>query len=487
MLKPALLSQRRSFPTFTVGQLSIIPLVNELNSRLTFTSCHILSTMRRSFVAFLVCWCLTNSVVAQRQRTRENRSTAITHVTVIDPKRASVKRDMSVIIRGGPVVAVPQSRFSEKERGVKTIDGRGKFLIPGLWDMHVHLGTDDFDKNQMLRLFITQGVTGIRIMSGEPQHHLWRKQIERGELLGPRMIIASRIIAGPASFASDAIKVKNSEEARAAVRMVAKEHPDFIKVHDGLSREAYFAIIDEAKKFRLTVAGHVPESITAAEASNAGQISIEHFTGLSEAETDTAKADALIPILKRNHTWLCPTLIMRRNYAVLDEHGLADDSRLRYVAASWKGSWLNMVRDANKTSPAEWSARRETVRREKLLVDRFQKAGVQILAGTDTSNPFVMPGFGLHDELAMLAESGLSVMEALRTATENPVEFLQQTKTFGSLKTGRIADMVLLDANPLENIHNTARISVVILRGRLFDRQALDTMLAEIEAAALKN
>ena len=439
--------------------------------------------MRRLFVSFLLICSFAESFVAQQPGTPADKAIAITHVTVIDPKSASVKSDMTVVIRGDRIVAVRRSRIIESIKGATTIDGAGKFLIPGLWDMHVHVGTGDFEKQQMLRLFITQGVTGIRLMNGRPRHHLWRQEIERGDLLGPRMVIASRTIAGPTSFASGA-KVNNAEEARTAARQAKTEDADFIKVHDGLSRESYFAILDEAKKLGLTVAGHVPESITAAEASTAGQKSIEHFTGLNEAANDSAKADALIPILKKNHTWLCPTLFMIRNYSVLDDPRLANDPHLRYLNQAWKGWWLDMTRDANKMPATEWAARREIVRKGKALFGRFQQEGVQILAGTDDSNPFVVPGFGLHDELAMLVESGLSPMQALRTATVNPAKFLGDGQTAGAIERGKAADLLILNADPLKDIHNTTNIHAVVLNGRLFDRRALTAILKEIEAAA---
>jgi imidazolonepropionase-like amidohydrolase len=443
--------------------------------------------MRRLFVSFFLICSLAASLVAQQPGTPADKAIAITHVTVINPKSASVKRDMTVVIRGDRIVAVRRSRIIETIKGATTIDAAGKVLIPGLWDMHVHIGTGDFEKQQMLRLLITQGVTGIRVMNGRPRHRLWRQEIERGDLLGPRMVIASRIIAGPTSFAGGAVKVNNAEEARAAARQAKNEDADFIKVHDGLSRESYFAIIDEAKKLAVTVAGHVPESITAAEAANAGQKSIEHFTGLNEAANDSAKADALIPILKKNHTWLCPTLIMIRNYSVLNDPSLANDPRLRYLNQAWKGWWLDMTRDASKMPATEWAARREIVRKGKALFGRFQQGGVQILAGTDDSNPFVVPGFGLHDELEMLVESGLSPMQALRAATINPARFFQKTATLGSVETGKLADFVLLNANPLEDIRNTTKIYAVVLNGRVLERKALDEIMSEIEAAARQN
>jgi imidazolonepropionase-like amidohydrolase len=321
-------------------------------------------------------------------------------------------------------------------------------------------------------------------MNGTPQHHLWRKDIESGALLGPRMVIGSRIIDGPNSFVSGAVKVNNVEEARAAVRTAKQEGADFVKVHDTLPRDAYFAVIDESKRLGLPIEGHVPASITAKEASDAGQKSIEHFTGLTEAETDTAKADTLIAIFKQNHTWNCPTLIMRNNYAVLDDRSLANDPRLRYVKPSWKKSWLNMTNGSGNVPAAEWAGRRETVRREKALVGRFQKAGVGILAGTDDISPYVMPGFSLHDEMAMLVESGLSPMQALQAATVNPAKFFNQLDSLGTVNKGKFADLVLLDGNPLEDIRNTMKISAVVVNGRFLNRQKLDNMLAEIEAAA---
>jgi imidazolonepropionase-like amidohydrolase len=178
---------------------------------------------------------------------------------------------------------------------------------------------------------------------------------------------------------------------------------------------------------------------------------------------------------------------MRKNYAVLDDRTLADDPRLRYLNESWKAYWQNLTNGARNIPANEWAARRETVRREEALVGRFQRAGIGILAGTDTSNPYVMPGFGLHDELAMLVESQLTPMQALQTATINPARFFKQTRSAGTIERGVIADLVLLDANPLDDIKNIDRIYTVIVQGRVVDRRALDTMLAEIETAARKN
>ncbi|MGH9968661.1 MAG: amidohydrolase family protein [Pyrinomonadaceae bacterium] len=444
----------------------------------------IIISMNKTLASLLLICHLSVFLYAQQKLASAPHTLAITHASVVDTSSGTVKRDMTVIIAGGRINAIGKSRRVKVARDAQVVNASGKFLIPGLWDMHVHIGNDDFDRIGSLPLFIANGVTGIRIMNGTPQHHLWRREIRNGSLLGPRMVIASRIIDGPNSFVAGAVSAANDNEARAAVRKAKLEGADFIKVHDALSREAYFAVIEEAKRLGLPVEGHVPAAITAREASEAGQKSVEHFTGLAEAETDTIKADALIATFKKNHTWNCPTLIMRNNYAVLDDRSLAGDPRLRYVKPSWKSSWLSMTNGASNVPAAEWAGRRETVRREKALVGRFQRAGIGILAGTDDISPYVIPGFSLHDELVMLVESGLSPSQALQAATLNPAKFFNQTGSLGSVGKRNLADLVLLDANPLENIHNTTRIHAVVVNGQLLDRRELDNILAEIEAEA---
>ncbi len=410
----------------------------------------------------------------------QNRSIVFNYVTIIDVKNGAAKSGMTVIVTGGRIAAIGKTGKVKIPDGAAVIDASRKFLLPGLWDMHAHFGTDDFDKNAHLRLFVINGVTGIRVMDGEPEYYAWRKAAESGDLLAPRMKVASRVIGfGDLSNISET-------RAREEVQKAKRDGADFIKVHDFVLRASYFALIDEAERLNLPVEGHVPATITAAEAAQAGQKSIEHFTGLDEAKTDAEKAGALAAVLKKYDTWLCPTIIMRSNYASLDNAAFATDWRLKYVKPSWKKRWLAMTKDADKTPVEEWTKRRETVRTEKALVGKMRRAGVGILAGTDTANPYVFPGFSLHDELALLVEAGLTPLQALQTATINPAKFFGMEKTLGTIEKGKLADLVLLDANPLENIANTKKINSVVLNGRLFDRNDLNKMLAEIETAASK-
>jgi imidazolonepropionase-like amidohydrolase len=441
--------------------------------------CIIEGILMRKIAALLLFICqLSLPLYAQQQVIAEQNVLAMTHVTVIDVTGAPAKPDMTVIISGNRIIEIGKTQNIRIPQDALKIDATGQFLIPGLWDMHVHIGDEDFDKMAYLRLFIVNGVTGIRIMEGAPEHHLWRREIEDGTLLAPRMVIASRIIG----------QTRISEaEACEEVRKAKQEGADFIKVHDNLPRESYFALIDEAKRLNLLVEGHTPTSITAEEASQVGQKSIEHLTGLDEAKSDLNKAQALFRIFKKNHTWQCPTLIMRHNYALLNDSRLANDPRLKYVEPSWRKQWLKMVQEAETWPADEAVKRKELIRLEDNLVGEMQRAGVGILAGTDDANPFCFPGFSLHDELALLVEAGLTPMEALQTATLNPAKFFSQLDSLGAIEKGKLADLVLLDANPLEDIHNTKKINAVIANGRLLDRKTLDEILSQIETLANTN
>jgi imidazolonepropionase-like amidohydrolase len=398
-----------------------------------------------------------------------------THVNVIDMTGAPLRKDMTVVIRGERIVALGKTGRTRVPRSAEVIDANGKFLIPGLWDMHAHLGTDEFDRKGHLALFIANGVTGIRIMDGDPVHHQWRQEVTTGALIGPRMVIASAIIGQSPIEVAD---------ARAAVLQAKREHADFVKVHEALSREAYFAIIDEARKQKLTVAGHVPLALTAVEVATAGQKSIEHFTGLDQAKSQENFALALAVVLRRYHTWLCPTLIMRLGYASLDDPQQTQSPRLKYVKPSWVRRWLRMSADAEKTAATEWERRRALVQQEKKFVGLMYKIRVGILAGTDDANPYCAPGFSLHDELALFVEAGLTPMQALQTATLNPARFLNRQRDLGTIARGKLADLVLLDANPLRDIRNTQRINAVVVNGQLINRPVLDRMLHEIETSA---
>lgn len=440
----------------------------------------------------------------------------ITHVTVIDTTGGPSQPDMTVVIAGDRISEVGKSGKVPVPKDARIVDATGKFLIPGLWDMHVHWYDADY-----LPLFTANGVTGIRMMWGSPLHHQWRAEIDKGTLVGPRLVIASTIIDGPKPIWPNSTAAGTVDEGREAVHKAKREGADFIKVYSLLPRDVFFAIADEAHRAGLPVDGHVPQSVSVSEAAGAGMRCVEHLTGvLTECSSKEAelrkpnpavmdfasdegraarrsanreavetyaakKAEAFFAKLVRNGTWQCPTLTVLRNIAFLDDPKITADQRLRYMPESIRKMWDPANDFRFKSRKAEDSeVSRLAYRKQLEVVGAMRRAGVGIVAGTDVLNPYCFPGFSLHDELELLVSAGLTPMEALQAATWNPARMLGREKELGSVAKGKLADLVLLDANPLESIGNTRRINAVVVNGRLYSRAELDTMLAAVESLA---
>jgi hypothetical protein len=338
------------------------------------------------------------------------------------------------------------------------------------------------------------------------------------------MAIAGSILDGPRPVWPGSTAIADEAEARQAVISTKQQGYDFVKVYSRLPREAYFAIAGEAKKLGIPFAGHVPTSVSVAEASDAGQKSIEHLTGLLPAcssreeevrkrqaaysnpplgqrppdpslirlltrltlETfNTPKANALFTRLKQNHTWQCPTFTVLRSGAFMNDPSFRNDPRLKYMPADLRRSWdpANDFRFRSRTAE-DFVLARSVYKKQIEIAGLMHRAGVEFIAGTDVLNPFCFPGFSLHDELAILVEAGLSPMEALQAATLNPARFLGKETELGTVARGKIADLVLLDANPLDDIRNTTKINSVVFNGRLLDRTALDQLLTQVHARA---
>jgi imidazolonepropionase-like amidohydrolase len=434
----------------------------------------------RTAAACLLCLALPTLLAAPPPPPQ--KPLAFTNVTIIDGTGAKPRLDQTVVITGDRITTLGPTRKLKPPAGAQTIDATGRFLIPGLWDMHVHVGSD---AKFYLPLFIANGVTGIRIMSGSPFHHQWRQEVLAGAAVGPRMVIGSAIIDGPNSYFPSHVKVASAEEARKAVRKARQEGAEFIKIHDLVPRDAYFALMDEARKHGLPVAGHVPGSLTPEEASKAGQATIEHLTRLDDLNLTGAgrkQAVALFMQFKKNHTWQCPTLVMTRNYSWLDDPAVSSDARVKYVRPGLRNSWQRMT--AAGLAVQERAARQQLFRKRQAMLNQMQHLGVGILAGTDLGNPYCFPGSSLSDELALLVEAGLKPIEALQAATRSPARFLGRDEELGTVQTGKRADLVLLDADPLADIRHTTKIQSVITNGRYYDRAALDRMLAVAEATA---
>jgi len=471
----------------------------------------------KKVLLFLLVWLLPVGLFAQQGNDKQ-KALVFTHVTVIDATGAPAKADMTVVVRGDRIEALGKTGILTVPQNARVVDATGKFIIPGLWDMHIH----PLNKKDYLALFIANGVTGVRVMRGEPVHHKWRQEISAGKLMGPRMVIASSFVDGPDPLLSISIIVSNEDEGRQVVRKVKREGADFVKVFNGIPRDAYFAIADEAEKQGIPFAGHVPYLVNAAEASDAGQQSIEHcyfvllacstegeeelkkklketletlvarpsslphmrahVKLLTDAIYNDKKAAALLARFVKNSTWVCPTLMLDHSLSFRDEQDLANDPRLKYMPLSIKDSWKNDVYVAWATGEGR-ADNKKLCEKHLAIVGAMRRAGVGLLAGTDTTGvAYCFPGFGLHDELALFVQAGLSPMQALQTATYNAAKCLGKLDSMGTIEQGKIADLVLLDANPLQDISNTRKIITVVVGGRVFDKTALQKMLIQVEA-----
>jgi imidazolonepropionase-like amidohydrolase len=446
---------------------------------------------------------------------------ALTHVTIVDTTGKPVPSDQTVVIENGHIAAMGPAARVKPPKDARVIDAHGKFLIPGLWDMHVHIAGLDADpawsKQVLLPQLLANGITGVRDMGGDLDVLLaWKREVESGALLGPHIVAAGPFLVGSGKKTAEQYPVANAEEARAAVRDLKKRGADFIKIISLPSKEVFFAVADEAKRQNIPFAGHLPFQVSAAEASNAGMRSIEHLLysafslSFSSREDDlrqhlvaaeqkgdsvaweqiaheadatysTEKATALFQTLKKNGTWVTPTL------ASLDitshpENWKADDLQLDFIPPALAKQWRDSFDDLQMKERAAWLARQAA--NDWKLTGELHRAGIPLLVGSDSLDPFVFTGESLHKELAELVSAGFTPSEALRAATRGAAQFLGRERDFGSVESGKTADLVLLDANPLENIENTRKINAVIRGGNYLDRAALDKLLAQAKAAA---
>jgi hypothetical protein len=402
-------------------------------------------------------------------------------------------------------------------RNVHIVNANGKYMVPGLWDMHVHSAfiSPAWDEKVIYSLYIANGVTGVRDMGGDPDVlESRRSRIESGELLGPHLMLAGPFLAAGKSD-RQTIAVNTPEEGREAVDTVKKRGLDFVKILS-VPRDSYFAIADEASKQKMPFVGHVPYSVSVSEAATAGQKSIEHLTGVllacssredqfrAQALTaltnrdyvafgklgpqiistyDQTRAGALFLKLAKSNTWQVPTLVWTQANSHIDNADLESDPRLKYVPASVRRQW-DPAKLREKTSPEELTGLKAEAARDLQLVKAMHTAGVLFMAGSDGPDPYVFPGFSLHDELEWLVQSGFTPLQALQSATFNPALFTSKMDKYGVVELGRTADLVLLDADPLEDIRNTRKIFGVILGGKYYSRRDLDAMLQQVEKIA---
>ena len=460
-------------------------------------------------------FCLLLTPVSSAQKKLATSPIVIAHATVINPGTSSVQANRTVVITGDHITSVFDSAKCQTPKNARVIDATGQYLIPGLWDMHVHSAFGDWfpgGRDIILPLFIANGVTGVRDMGGDaPVLFEWRKEIKEGKIVGPYMVVSGPMLDGylpngKLRFPSS-IAITTPSSAVAAVDLLKTQGVDFIKVQSLISHDTYLAAAAEAHKQSLPIVGHVPDKVRIKEVVEAGQKSIEHLMGIFEGcsteedkfikgegslkllltTQDQQRCDSLRKLLAQNQIWQVPTLAWQRGGTLLDQRDLKHQPLDKYVPAYWRDvTWRRFTDEMMPDLLRDPLAlRQEYFARNLQMVGALQHAGVPFMAGTDTApGVYIMPGFSLHDELANFVEAGFTPMESLQTATSNPAKFLEMEASFGSVEPGKVADLVLLKANPLEDIRNTQKIDAVIARGRLFDRAALDQIVMKVEAAS---
>lgn len=422
----------------------------------------------------------------------------IADVNIVDVKTGEILNNRWVAIDADTISAVYEESIKPSGTTV-VIDGSGKFLIPGLWDMHTHY---NMIYEETTDLQIAHGITGVREMWGVMALvNEIRNRTQSGEIDAPDMYTAGVIIDGEPEYWPGSRGVAKPGDAEQVVEGQVERGVDFIKVYSNLTPEAFRAIADKAREKGVPFAGHVPQSVSIYEAIAAGMASSEHLYGIAEATSadlnkvysqksaeaymeaffetfDQKKLDSVAMAIAESQMWLCPTLITTQGYAHMRDSASIHSPRLEYVTENLKAAWLPgesfMMKDADDDLFNFF------LKEEKfglMVMPTLIEKKVKFLAGSDFPNPFCYPGFSLHDELALFVDTGMTELQSLQTATLNPALFMGREEELGSVQEGKRASLVLLNGNPLEDISNTREIEAVILRGTYFDRQSLDEKL----------
>jgi len=404
---------------------------------------------------------------------------------VVDVTTGTGRPHMTLVIDQDRIRTMGPAASTKVPPGATIVSGQGKFLIPGLWDMHVHLW---YEQNQ-LPVYLAFGITGVQDMGSTFERVAkWRAAIVEGKAPGPHVVTCGPpVVEKPTGDDKlPGIIATTPEEARKAFDQLWDMDVDFIKVLSGLSRDAYFALAEQARHWDIRLVGHVPRAVTAAEALDARQRSMEHLFGvqaavMTDGALDEKKAVDFFERSAQQGTRQAPTLLLWRRMGHLDDEKLKADPRLKYVPEAIRKSWPDPGAESKDWSADQRAQWKEQVARIYRLVALAKRTKVELLAGTDTGDPYTIPGASLHDEIEELVRAGLTPREALESATLAPARFLGWDGAMGTIVQGKVADLVLLDADPMDDIRNTRHIAAVFSRGKYYSRKDLDGILAAVK------
>lgn len=443
-------------------------------------------------MARIILLLLLSCTIASAQ---QNVTYVITNVNVIPMDTETVLQNQTVIVEGGKISSISSSK--QIPRGAVTIDANGQYIIPGLAEMHAHIPSARGQEytEEVLFLYLSNGITTIRGMLGAPEHLKLREDVRKGEVLGPRIYTSSPSMNGNS--------IPTEEEAIRRVRKYQQDGYDFLKIHPGIKREVFDAMVATAKEVGMGYSGHVPLDVGVRHALASGYGTIDHVDGYVEGlvpqssgldpqsggffgfnftdKVDTSLLPELIQLTKENDVWIVPTQSLMERWAG-DRPGseLVQEPAMRYVSASTRNSWVNAVENfqSGPNFSLSKASKFNALRRD--IIRQLHDAGVGILLGSDAPQVFNVPGFSIQHELEYMVQSGLSTYETLRTGTTNPASFLGAEGEFGILKEGMSADFVMVKTNPLSEIDAMKNPSGVMVRGKWLSRETIDKRLQEI-------
>lgn len=447
----------------------------------------------------------SGSLMAAEPQGPAPQTRLISNVNVVDVEKGTVLAGYDVLIAGDKIAQVVPHGGLKTTETPPIVEGRGLYLIPGLVESHAHY----VDADTYGPLMIANGVTFVRDMGGPTEQNTkLRDRLNRGEVLGPEMVTTGALLDGDPPFWPFSIVCKTPEEGRAAVRTQVAAGVNEIKVYSRLKKDVYIAIVDEAHKHGLRAVGHVPIGVTLDEAMAAGQDEAEHLIGfgavigrlagkptaqpptaseMSEAgwglypDVDKARLREYLAKVRASGMVQVPTLAVMKGMSRLTDPKAQQDPALQYVPVPLRGIWDS---DNFKSGAAGAGT---VLPYMQDLVGELHRAGVTLLCGTDLGGPYVVAGFSLHDEMAMFQDAGVPAADVLRSTTIVPLRTFGLSKRLGTVAEGKVASLVLLRVNPLEDIRNARQVEAVFLRGQYFDRARLDAMLADVRGAVKRS
>ena len=457
---------------------------------------------------------------ARRPTKLEIYDVIINHVSIINVESGQVQPNQVVAISQGKILRIePADQDSYAAR--QYVNGNGRYLIPGLWDMHVHFrGGDSLiaANKKSLTLFLAAGITTVRDAGGDltPSIFQWRRDMDAGLLPGPRIFTSGPKIDGPHAYWPGSLEVETPAQIRKALDSLQRLRVDYVKIYDSkISGAAYLETIRQAQRRGLKTTGHMPYSVTLAEAVKRGLDATEHLyyvfkacsgkedslTALVRASLNTPKplglfavlpavydtyspaaADRIFALMAKHHTAAVPTLYIQKTLAELPDNDHAQDSLLAYIDPKIQATYARRLASARQQSLAAQTFSKQLNTKFMSMVPLMQSAGVPLLAGSDSGafNSFIYPGASLQGELELLVQAGLTPLQALQAATINGAKFMGVASRTGTIAPGKDADLVLLTGNPLENIANVRKIDAVISRGKAYPAPVLANMLRSI-------